>query len=152
MAAQGSSGGAGWRGAVNRWTDFNAPVALFYDGKCSFCIRSITALRRLDVLQRIEWNDMHAAEVRAAHPDLDLERGASEMLVRTTAGEWLGGFDAFRAVACHLPLTALFWPLLFVPPVPWCGRRIYRRIAANRYCLLPSAKSSPTAAASSPGR
>lgn len=136
---------------MNRWTGFNAPVPLFFDGKCSFCLSSVSKMRRLDVLRRIQWNDMHQASVQAAYPDLDLSRGNEEMMVRTPEGHWLGGFDAFRVVAGHLPFTALLSPLLFVPPVPWCGRRIYRRIAANRYCLLPPRRPASESTLPGPG-
>ena len=124
------------RERINRWTHFTAPIPVFYDGKCSFCARSVAVIRRLDALRRIRFIDMHAQEARAEFPDLDLDRGANEMLLRGRDGEWYGGFDAYRVMARHMPILWFALPLLFIPPVPAIGRRIYARIAGRRYCLL----------------
>jgi predicted DCC family thiol-disulfide oxidoreductase YuxK len=113
-------------------------IPVFYDGKCSFCIRSVTILSRLDWLRRIRWIDMHAPEAKVEFPDLNLERGATELLMRNREGVWLGGFDAFRAMAKLFPIFWILWPFLFVPPVPTIGRWLYQRIAERRFCLLPT--------------
>jgi len=107
------------------------PMDVIYDGKCSFCRRSVDTLLVLDVSERLQPRDSHAPETRAQHPDLDPERAQREMLVWD--GRRLeGGFDAFRLIAWKIPLA---WPIvlfLYVPPVPQLGRVVYRDIAANR--------------------
>jgi len=127
------------RTRVNHWTGFAAPVPVFFDGKCGFCSRSVAVLQRLNSLQRIRFIDMHSAAAKAEFPDLNLDRGASEMLLRDREGKWFGGFEAYRVMAKQMPVLWMLWPLLFVPPVPAIGRRVYARIAGRRYCILPNA-------------
>jgi predicted DCC family thiol-disulfide oxidoreductase YuxK len=126
----------GWvTGRFNRATKFEEPIPVLYDGKCSFCIRALNVVRRLDVLGRLEFFPMHEAATQEKFPDFDPKRGEKEMLVRTGSG-WLGGFFAFRYLARHLPLFWPILPLLFVGPVRTTGDRLYQRIAARRYCIL----------------
>jgi predicted DCC family thiol-disulfide oxidoreductase YuxK len=101
------------------------------------CTRSVDVLRRLDALHRIRFLNMHAQAVKNEFPDLNLDRGASEFLLRAHDGKWFGGFDAYRVIAKHMPAFWLILPLLFIPPVPAIGRRLYARIAGRRYCILP---------------
>jgi len=95
-------------------------------------------LSRLDWLGRIRGIDLHAPEAKVEFPDLDLDRGGMELLVRTHKGDWFGGFDGFRLLASHIPVFWLILPLLYLPPIPALGRWAYKRIAARRYCLLPN--------------
>jgi predicted DCC family thiol-disulfide oxidoreductase YuxK len=125
------------RQQVNRRTKFAIQLPVFYDGMCSFCTRSVEILSRFDSLRRVHWIDMHSHEAKAEYPDLDLDRGANEMLLRLPDGRWLGGFDAFRKLAKHFPIFWLILPLLYIPPIPQIGRAVYKRIAARRYCILP---------------
>jgi predicted DCC family thiol-disulfide oxidoreductase YuxK len=134
------------RARVNRWSHFAAPIPVFYDGKCAFCVRSIEVLRPLDSLRHFRFVDMHAANAKTEFPDLNMERGARELLLREPDGKWHGGYDAFRAMAKHFPMLWPLLPLLFVPPVPAIGRRLYARIAGRRYCLLVPMAQTPTAA------
>ena len=126
----------GWfKAKFNRTTRFQQPIPVLYDAKCSFCIRSLEVVRRLDVLGRLRFYPMHEPRTREAFPDFDPTRGEKEMLVRTHEG-WLGGFFAFRHVARHLPLLWPVLPILFLGPVRATGDRLYQRIAARRYCIL----------------
>jgi predicted DCC family thiol-disulfide oxidoreductase YuxK len=126
-----------FKAKFNRATKYSeAPVPVLYDGKCSFCIRSLEVVKRLDVLGRLQFFPMHEAATREAFPDFDPARGEKEMLVHTKVG-WLGGFFAFRYLARHLPLLWPVLPLLFLSPVRSTGDRLYQRIAARRYCILP---------------
>jgi predicted DCC family thiol-disulfide oxidoreductase YuxK len=119
----------------NRATKVEEPIPVLYDGKCSFCIRSLEVVRRLDVLGRLQFFPMHESATQAAFPDFDPIRGEQEMLVRTETG-WLGGFFAFRHLARHLPLLWPILPLLYIGLVRSTGNRLYQRIAARRYCIL----------------
>lgn len=90
------------------------------DGRCGFCKRSAGWLKALD------W----ANHVRIRPVD---EPGMPEMRVtRLRDGKTLGGFDGFRMMAHTIPALMVAWPLLYVPPVPPIGRRIYRWVAHNR--------------------
>lgn len=131
------------RSKFNRWTHFTVPLPVFYDGKCSFCTRSVEVLRHLDALRRFRFIDMHLPAAKAEFPDLNLDRGANELLLRNRHGDWFGGYDAFRAMAVQMPLLWPLVPFLFIPPVPAIGRRMYERIAARRTCLLPIASPTP---------
>jgi predicted DCC family thiol-disulfide oxidoreductase YuxK len=121
-----------------RWnsaTRFASPVPVLYDGNCTFCLRAVEVAARLDVLRRVAFHDLHDPETRERFPDFDAERGEKEMLVRTDE-EWLGGFFAFRYLAKHLPLLWSIYPLLFLKPIISAGDRIYKSVAARRYCIL----------------
>jgi predicted DCC family thiol-disulfide oxidoreductase YuxK len=124
-----------FRKRLNRGEQFEKPIPVLYDAKCSFCIRSLEVVRRLDVLGRLEFFPMHSESTRELFPDFDPDRGEKEMLVRTTDG-WLGGFFAFRYLARHLPLLWPAFPFLFLAPIRHTGDLLYRRIAARRYCIL----------------
>ncbi len=126
------------RSWVNARTRFGIAVPVFFDGQCSFCTRSVNVLRHLDVLRRFRFIDMHLPAAKAEFPDLDLDRGAMELLLRTRSGSWLGGFDAFREMARQFPMMWPMVPILYVPPVPALGRKAYERIAARRFCIMPN--------------
>jgi len=124
------------RERVNRWTNFTAPMPVFYDGRCGFCGRSVAVIRRFDALRRLRFINMHSREAIEEFPDFDSERGANEMLLRGRDGKWYGGFDAYRAMAKHMPALWVTLPLLFIPPVPALGRKAYAWVAGRRYCVL----------------
>jgi predicted DCC family thiol-disulfide oxidoreductase YuxK len=134
------------RALFNRWTHFTAPIPVFYDGKCAFCMRSIEVLKRLDSLRRLRFINMHAPAAKTEFPDLNLDRGTMEMLLRDHEGKWFGGFDAYRVMAKHIPAFWLIVPLLFIPPIPTIGRQTYARIAGRRYCILPQMPQTQSAA------
>jgi predicted DCC family thiol-disulfide oxidoreductase YuxK len=124
-------------------------IPVFYDGECSFCIRSVAVLSRFDWLRRMRWIDMHTPEAMAEFPDLNLERGAMELMLRDPDGSWVGGFDTFRVMAKHFPLFWLVLPLLLIPPIPTIGRWLYGRIAVRRYCLVRASRKNAARATSS---
>ena len=128
----------GWERVVNGFKARSgklAPVPVFYDGKCSFCVRSIRIVKSFDVLHRFVYHDMHSPKVQAEYKDLDLNRGLKEMLVKTNKG-WLGGFSAFRYMAGSFPLFWLLVPFLHLPFMRTAGDKVYNRIAERRYCIL----------------
>lgn len=94
------------------------------DADCGFCQRSAGWLKRLD------W--LGAVSIRPVH-----EPGMPEMRVtRASDGRTLGGFDGFRMMAWSIPLFTAGWPLLYLPPVPWIGRKIYGWVVRHR-AILP---------------
>ena len=120
---------------INKAAKVRLPIPVLYDGKCSFCRRTLEVVRSLDVLHRFAFHDMHSAKVQAEFKDLDLKRGEKEMLVKVD-GEWLGGFAAFRHLARHMPLFWPVLPLLYLPMMKAAGDRVYNRVAERRYCVL----------------
>lgn len=93
------------------------------DGHCGFCKKSAGWLKSLD------WR----GAIRI-HP-VD-EPGMKEMRVtRLRDGRTLGGFDGFRMLAPSVLALAPMWPFLWIPGVPFVGRRVYALIAARRHSL-----------------
>jgi predicted DCC family thiol-disulfide oxidoreductase YuxK len=139
---------ASCRNFINRFTGFKTPIPVFYDGKCSFCTRSIEILQRVDVLHRFKIFDIFKPETKKQFSDFDAERANRELLVRTPSGEWLGGFYAFRFMAGHLPLAWPILPLLYLPGMNLLGEKFYRNVADHRYCLIEPRSGKPQAAVS----
>ena len=121
------------RQKMNRPLQPALPIPVIYDGKCSFCARSIEVIQALDILRRFQFWNLHAPETKKAFPDLDKNRGLREALVRTPAGEWLGSFYAFRRMAKETPLGWVVYPLLLLPGLDKAGTRYYEKIASKRH-------------------
>ena len=107
---------------------------VLYDGGCATCARSVTFLLRVDTLRRLRFADIDVDWhwLSQDYPILNHDACLAEMHVITNDGRMYSGFDAYRSMAWVVPL---FWPMLlclYVPGIPWIGRRIYRSIAANR--------------------
>jgi len=105
---------------------------IIWDDNCSFCRRWIAFFRAFD------WLAIHRFE-GSGNPDALREagvtpQGADLELKLAFDGRTLGGFDAVREVLCVLPISFLWAPLLAMPPLPWIGRRLYRRVAEHRQC------------------
>ena len=116
--------------------------AFIYDGSCGLCQRTVAVLRRIDLLGRLEFLDALAdwPRVQAAYPSLVQNDCLQTMHVVTRQGRVETGFDAYRAVAWSVPLLCPIAPLLYVPGVPWVGRRVYAAVAARRHrtgCPVP---------------
>lgn len=121
-----------------------------YDGSCGLCQKTVAVLRRLDLFGRIEFHDALRdwPAVQVAFPRLRQEDCLDTIHVVTASGDVRTGFDAYRAIAWSIPL---FWPvapLLYVPGVPFAGRKVYARVARNRHrdgCPVPTPSSSQRA-------
>lgn len=111
----------------------NTQVVVLYDGHCGLCLRSIFTLRVFDWLKRLSAVDFRdPAQHKKYAPDVREEDLDTSMHIRLPDGTYKKGFDAFRAMAWHMPPLWVVAPLLYIPGVPTLGRRIYARIAANR--------------------
>ena len=107
-------------------------LTILYDGKCSFCRRSIAILMLLDWLQRLDPQDYHTyTGTRVSREDLEQAMHVIDHQGRITAG-----FDGFRTIAHHTPLLWILVPVLYIPGVSWIGRRYYRQIATRRHCSI----------------
>ena len=108
-------------------------VHVLFDGGCGLCVPTVAVLRRLDLLGRASFLDVTRQwpEITRRFPSLTQERCLTDMHAVTADGTF-AGYDAYRALARSLPLGWLIRPLLFVPPVPQIGRRVYRYIADRR--------------------
>jgi predicted DCC family thiol-disulfide oxidoreductase YuxK len=114
----------------------NAPARwlVFYDGLCPVCNRSRRLLTRLDWRNRLEFVDIHErARCQAELPQVSYADMLRQMYVKRPDGRAFGGFDALRALAPALPPLWPAWPLMWLPGAAAIGRRVYRRIARNRF-------------------
>jgi predicted DCC family thiol-disulfide oxidoreductase YuxK len=127
-------------------TTTGAVRLVVFDGGCGFCTRTVAVLRRLDLLGRLRFADANVsgASLASIHPSLTAEACLADMHV--VVGHESGtvsiktGFDGYRSIAWVLPLAWPTLPVLYVPGVPWAGRRVYRLVAFHRAtssCSLP---------------
>jgi predicted DCC family thiol-disulfide oxidoreductase YuxK len=125
---------------INKFTGARSPIPVFYDGKCSFCKRSIRIAQSLDIFHRFIYHDMHSPKVQADYKDLDLDRGLREFMIKRD-NTWLGGFRAFRFMSHSIPAFWLLIPFIYLPGAAAIGDRVYSKVADNRYCIIePPAK------------
>lgn len=119
--------------------DRDSRAIVLFDGTCGLCQKSVAVLKRLDWKRRLAYHDARDVEhLPASAVPLDPERMLQEMHLLTPDRQRVyAGFRAFRWMAGRLPLLWAFWPLLFLPGVPWLGQRVYLWVAKNRYNLVP---------------
>lgn len=113
-------------------------LVVLYDGGCGLCRRGLAIGRAVDTLDRVAWVNLHNAAARREAgvewlPEHDLLLDMHAVLGRRV---WKG-FDAYRVIARRVPAAWPILALLYLPPVAWAGRRLYRRIADTRRCALP---------------
>jgi predicted DCC family thiol-disulfide oxidoreductase YuxK len=96
-------------------------LRVVWDEHCSFCRRWVRAFRFFD------WFGI-----------LKLE-GTSDAGVEILAFDDTrkhGGFRAIREILSVLPFTLYFEPWLRIWPLPWLGDKVYKYVAARRYCKI----------------
>ena len=123
-------------------------LRLVYDGHCNFCRSSLLVVQFLDVFRLVTFLDVHDPEQLRLAPGVRAEEVDNAAIAVDRRGRQSPGFDAFRTIAWRLPATWLLTPFLYLPGVPWVGRRIYRWIAANRSRMPVAARFAKTATAS----
>ncbi len=107
------------------------PLRLVYDGECDFCKSCLLLIRFLDVFRQITFVNSYDPPA-LAETGVRLEDAEQAAIAVRPDGRQYAGFDAFRLVAWQLPLTVLFAPLLYIPPIPQLGRRAYVWVKDNR--------------------
>jgi len=116
-------------------------AVILYDGHCRLCLNCVKIVARLDWLGCFVFRDLHQRDEMADKDSgLDAAKLLDEMHLIFADGRRLSGFYAFRAIARNLPLTWLFWPLLYLPGVDYLGARAYRFIAQHRACINAACK------------
>jgi predicted DCC family thiol-disulfide oxidoreductase YuxK len=112
---------------------------VLYDGSCPFCQRSVAILKKLDWLNKLDYQDARQTDqLPRTDPPLDADELMKEMHLVPRAGRPLyRGFKSFRWMAWRLPPLWLLAPFLYLPGVPWIGNKVYLWIARNRYKLVP---------------
>jgi predicted DCC family thiol-disulfide oxidoreductase YuxK len=110
------------------------PRHILYDGACGLCRSSLHTIRRLDWMRKTITHDVANGwpELQRLFPRIDRDEALREMHLITQDGRVYRGYDSFRSLAWIFPLAWPILPLLYLPPIPQIGRRMYRRIAASR--------------------
>jgi predicted DCC family thiol-disulfide oxidoreductase YuxK len=117
-----------------------ARAIVLFDGDCPLCRRSVAVLARLDWLHQLSYQDARQTDhlPSANNVPLDPQRLLEEMHVLPPGRDRVfTGFYAFRWLALRLPLFWAVVPFLYLPGVPWLGRRAYLWVARNRFHLVP---------------
>ena len=110
---------------------------VLYDGSCALCRGSVEGIRRMDRRRRCRFVDSSdGAAARTEARDLDHRALAEALHVVDGSGTVHQGFFAVRELARLHPLGRVLRPLLFLPGVPWLGRRAYAFLARRRHLLV----------------
>jgi len=111
------------------WKRARGDMEMIYDGRCSFCIRSMAWFLAFDVLSQIRVRDFR----RNPSPlvaDAQLEKALYLVL---PDGRALPGFEAYRYVVLRVPGLWCHVPFCYVPFASrLIGVPLYNWIAANR--------------------
>lgn len=112
-------------------------IQVLTDGECPLCKWSREKVEPRDREHRIEWLNYRDPEVisRIAPPYTFAELD-KEMHVRTSAGRWTGGYEAWLELVRVLPRWRVFVPLLSLWPFTRLGPIFYRWLASRRYALF----------------
>lgn len=103
---------------------------VYYDGQCSFCLKSVSILKKLDWFKRLDYYDSRKWQITCITPEQLLEQMHVSMLDKGL----FNGFEACRELALLLPLLWPVVPFLYIPGVPWLGQKFYMWVARNRSC------------------
>jgi predicted DCC family thiol-disulfide oxidoreductase YuxK len=111
------------------------PGTVFYDGACCFCRAS---LRRMGgPFRRAGFKFVpYQQAVTAGTPAMPPAEFEREMKLLRADGRWFGGADAWIEMCLHVGWLKPFGWLGRVPGILQVLRWGYRRIAANRQCLV----------------
>jgi predicted DCC family thiol-disulfide oxidoreductase YuxK len=120
---------------------FKGRLAVLYDGDCSFCRRTIAAIRTFDVFDCIDYADARQSDTLHLPNTGNIDRSdlLQDMHAFSDKTQYRG-VAAYRAMAVRIPC---FWPLvpfLFSPPVEGIANKIYRSVQLHRSCSLVERK------------
>lgn len=115
---------------------FWRPLWVVWDTECGFCAHSVRLLKLLDWFGRCHYIGQQEATAHDAirRPPIEDALWVLEQAQPQARG-WYG-FAGFRRLAWALPLGWGFLPLLYLPPIPWLGRHVYRWIATHRRDIM----------------
>ncbi len=112
-------------------------ATVYFDAECPLCQRTRRLVRRLDLLERTQFVDVHGlspAQINA----LGRTPGTllAEMHLCTTDGTVLSGFAAMRWLIARMPATLWMAPVLYLPGAERVGNSVYAWVAQNRLILV----------------
>ena len=106
---------------------------LVFDRDCELCCWARDIISRWDRSRRIRYLAFQDPLFRHWFPDAADDEVPKAMLFIDHRGRVWEGFKAFRQMVRWLPGGRLIAALLYVPGVPWAGKRFYEWLARNRY-------------------
>ncbi len=110
----------------------SATLRIYYDGLCPLCLREMQHLQRLDRAQRLDLQDINAADFVDRFPHIDRLQADRILHGELADGRLLYGLDvtvmAWRLVGRGRWVDFLRWPL--VRPV---ADRVYLFFARHRH-------------------
>ena len=107
-------------------------LRIYYDGLCPLCLREMQHLQRIDHAQRLDLQDINAADFTERFPHIDPVQADRILHGELSDGRLLYGLDvtvlAWRLVGRGRWVSFLRWPL--VRPV---ADRVYLFFARHRH-------------------
>lgn len=106
---------------------------VIYDGGCGFCTDFKRTIEALDWFSAFAWTNLHEAD----YGELPVtEEECAEAMQVIDRGAVYSGFYATRRILLSVPLLFPLALFLYVPGVPFLGRRVYRWVASQRHCTI----------------
>jgi predicted DCC family thiol-disulfide oxidoreductase YuxK len=105
-----------------------AICVIIYDGTCSFCIRWVNRIIRLDTHHRFIYIPNHTPDLAGRYPQLANVDLDASMYFIDEKGDLFSGAEAFHEVALRLPAVR---PVAWLFKLPF-AQQAYRWIAAHR--------------------
>ncbi len=108
---------------------FGAPLIVAFDNNCLSCVKYVGLLHRLDIFGRLTFADVSEPSIKELLPAGT--NAANQVLIQSTDGKWLSGFEGWRQAAIRLPLTWLPALLAHIPVLDMLVKAFYLAFAAN---------------------
>ena len=116
---------------------FPVKAILIYDGNCELCRRTIAILNVFDILNRITYvNALNRSEIEKTSVAWIKEEVMMKDMCFVTGQKLKKGYEAYRALSWRIPFLWLAAPFLYLWPIPFFGKHIYRKIADSRRCAI----------------
>ena len=106
-------------------------LIIFYDSHCEFCMRSVNLVKSLDWLKKIELKDARNKKILDEYK-LDHKNAIEEVHI-LDEGKFYAGFFGFRQITWKVSAFWILVPFLYIPGIPFIGKRVYSWISRNRF-------------------
>jgi predicted DCC family thiol-disulfide oxidoreductase YuxK len=118
---------------------FKSPLIVFYDDDCSFCRRTIAAIRTIDVLGAIRYaRARQDAELYLARLPGRNKAALLEDMHSVWNDRQFTGVETYGQIALRIPLLWPILPFLYVPTFHRRTARVYERVKHSRTCAIPN--------------
>lgn len=108
------------------------PVVVLYDGWCSFCIKSINFLRRIDCFNRIDFVSFRNENITEMYK-LDIEMLEKRMhSIKISNNKIENGFNSIIRICRNIPFLWAIVPFLYFISFLRIGHHAYDWVASRR--------------------